>query len=259
MRDDLPKYDAPPVVETVLGVQFARLPLSAAHVGWFWKNYLTGEWTTVRTVQRLEDIFERPERSWGRPSIRLSTAQESRLQFIRADNERMVQVQDSRFIYNWRRGEGAYPSYEKLLSEFQQHFSQFQTFVEDAGLGSLDLNQWEVVYVNQLPRGDLWHDPSDWPDIFPGFSVPTKRLAFDTFSGVWSHLLDDHRGRLHIECRHSKTTEEVEVIRLQLTARGPLDGHHTAEQGFELGHQAIVLSFTDMTSAAAHKHWKRTR
>ncbi|OLB29539.1 MAG: hypothetical protein DMG41_37135 [Acidobacteria bacterium] len=36
-----PKFDAPPVVETVLSVQFSSLPgFATAHAGWFWKEYL---------------------------------------------------------------------------------------------------------------------------------------------------------------------------------------------------------------------------
>ena len=41
-----PDYEHPPVVETVIGVQFDSLPeLRNAHLGAFWKTVLdTGEW-----------------------------------------------------------------------------------------------------------------------------------------------------------------------------------------------------------------------
>ena len=63
--DDLPKFDAPPVVETALSIQFSRLPeFTTAMAGWFWKSYLTkladgAKWNKVVEVPRLEDEFEK--------------------------------------------------------------------------------------------------------------------------------------------------------------------------------------------------------
>ena len=61
------KFQFPPVVETVLGVQFAGLPgYSTAHAGWFWKEYLeklnespNRIWSKAVDAMRLEDQFER--------------------------------------------------------------------------------------------------------------------------------------------------------------------------------------------------------
>src|SRR3989304_8583091 len=158
MADPLPKFDAPPVIETVLGVQFSRLPgFSTAHAGWFWKSYLKGpeRWPKVVDAARLEDQTERfGEEVWVRPVVRLTASGAAqRTQIIRADDERMIQIQDSRFILNWRKQSHDYPSYDVLVPEFRESFASFSRFVQDAGFGSLDLNQWEVTYLNHVPKG----------------------------------------------------------------------------------------------------------
>jgi len=271
MTTPLPKFDAPPVIETVLSAQFARLErFSNAHGGWFWKNYLNKDWVDVQPAPRLEDQFELfgDEIKWGPPGggIRIVPGVEpERLQIRRSDEEGMIQVQDSRFVYNWRKQNAGYPSYEKVLTEFQDKFAAFERFVKDAELGALDLNQWEVTYVNHIDRGGLWDTFSDWTKIFPRFNVPATEDVRDfnpeDFRGEWRLIIGDNRGRLYISMNRGRAGSEkgAEVIRLQLTARGPVNIEKNLDlwAGFELGHAAIVRYFTAMTSPVAHKYWKR--
>src|SRR3982751_1568266 len=101
MSDPLPKFERPPVIEAVLGVQFERLvDFSAAHVGWFWKTRLSDEFQTAKEAPRLEDQFERfgNDRVWApmgglvfRPG-----AEADRIQIVNSRGDRMVQIQDSR-------------------------------------------------------------------------------------------------------------------------------------------------------------------
>src|SRR5579872_6141104 len=72
MADTLPKFDAPPVVETLISVQFNPLPnFTAAMTGWFWKSYLDdaglGKWTKTQEAPPLQDQFEQfgPDGGWA--------------------------------------------------------------------------------------------------------------------------------------------------------------------------------------------------
>lgn len=267
---ELPKYDSPPVIETVLGVQFSPLPkFTNAHAGWFWKKCLDETWIAVQEAPPIQDVFERfgEEKLWGpEAALRVFTEPTSnRSQIIRADNARMIQVQPTRFMYNWKKSDGVdYPSYEKLLPEFNGQFGQFGDFVSEAGYPGLDVNQWEVTYVNQIPKGDLWDEVTDWAKIIPRlsvFGVTVPGQVFDGFGGTWSQILAGNRGRLHITVRHARvgSAKGPEILSLQLTARGPVDSNNSLslQEGFDLGHKAIVLSFDEMTSTEAHKHWGR--
>ena len=60
------KFDAPPVVETALSVQFNTLAgLTAAHAGWFWKEYVekfgdgpSNDWKQATEAPRIPDLTE---------------------------------------------------------------------------------------------------------------------------------------------------------------------------------------------------------
>lgn len=257
----MPEFDAPPVVETVISVQFDRLQLTNALAGWYWKSRLGDDWPNSLEAQHINDVFERfgAERTWVAPGVKiLDKPPSTRLQLIRHDEERMVQVQDSRFIYNWKKKEGsAYPTFKILQPEFKEKFEQFVGFVADAGLGDISINQWEVVYVNRIPKGGLWESLQDWPKLIPGFGVFGAESKLDTFAGSWQVVIGENLGRIHIELKHAKTDEKKEIIHLQFTARGPVSDTMDLYKGCELGHETIVNEFANMTSELSHKHWKR--
>ena len=267
MDDHLPEFGAPPVIETAIGVQFQPLPnYTTAHAGWFWREHLNpAAWPKVTEVERLEDQFERfgDERKWGLPGLRLRLGTSpDRTQFAPDDETRLVQIQNSRLIYNWRKRTGDYPRYSKLRSEFDSRFVEFSQFARDANLGELSLNQWEITYVNHIPKGDLWHAPEDWPKILPNLSIPVSRLpgvSLDSLDTEWSLNLHGNLGRLHISLKHGRAGSPTgpEVLILQLTARGPMANTADLNTGLNLAHEFIVRSFTEMTSETAHKFWKR--
>jgi uncharacterized protein (TIGR04255 family) len=267
MPEPQPKFERPPVIETVLGVQFDRLTeFSTAHAGWFWKTGLPPEeeYVTAKDAPRLDDQMERfgEERVWSpMPGLRVRPSEPERVQIVNRRGDRMVQIQDSRFIYNWRKKDTGYPSFEVLLPEFRVKLQAYRQFAEQAGLGQLRLNQWEVTYVNHLLINDLWTSPRDWQQIVSGFFAPRTPDygEFESFSGEWHHVLGRNRGRLHVAFRHGRvSTDGPEMIVLTLTARGPVDGEYDWESGVDLGHDAIVRTFANMTSPEAHRHWGRT-
>lgn len=269
MSDSLPKFDNPPVVETVIGVQFAPLvSLSNAHVGWYWKECLDAGWTKVEQTTPLADQFETfgEERSWVRPGIRIGIRPQSepdRLQIIQDNDERMIQVQRTRFICNWRKRGSTYPSYEALRPEFDEQFDRFVSFAKSAGLGEPEPNQWEMTYVNHIEKDGLWSGPEDWAKVLPGFYAPLVGVPdqrFESFVGEWHLVIEPNRGRLHVAARHAKVAqpEGTEVLVLQLTARGPIDKERSLDAGLKLAHETIVESFAAMTSAAAHTAWRRS-
>jgi uncharacterized protein (TIGR04255 family) len=273
MTQTLPKFDAPPVIETVLCIQFVPLPgFTAAHGGCFWQRSLAPdlvEWQSAKLAERpkIEDEFEDlgSKPAFKRMAFQLRPAEGvSRTQIIRSDEERMIQVQDTRFIYNWRKRQGAYPSYTAIKPDFDVLWERFIKYLDESRFPSPQPNQWEVTYVNHIPRGELWNEVSDWAKLLPSLYIPDvscrESVAFETLGGGWQYRLANNRGRLHVSIQHGQTSEadRSEVLMLHLTARGPIGTAETetADAGFSLGHDAIVETFYRMTSDAAHIAWK---
>ena len=99
-NSDLADYDRPPVIEVVYGVMFAPLTdWKLPHTGMFW--------------QRIFDEFPRCEHAppiIGRddfidPTTGLPIP---RVWLLNDMDDSLVQLQSGRFLFNWRRREGAW-------------------------------------------------------------------------------------------------------------------------------------------------------
>jgi uncharacterized protein (TIGR04255 family) len=252
----------PPVVERVLGVQFEPLGLTSGHLGWFWKTYLTDEWTKANDAPPLNESYER----FGKfdvdlPKIRFEARSEipaNRLQIRKADGRKILQIQDTRFVLNWvRTDEGDYPRYPAIRAEFFGWFERFVEFSSAAGLQAIEVNQWEVAYVNHIDQGGLWSTPADWPNVIPGLLFRVQDFGgthFERMSGEWHCEIPEQRGRLYSAVQYQQRPSGA-ILRLNFTARGPVRERAMLQEKFDLGHEAIIRSFVDITSPAAHEVW----
>jgi uncharacterized protein (TIGR04255 family) len=267
------KFSAPPIVETALSVQFNSLVgFTAAHAGWFWKEYVEklgdgppNEWKEAAEAVKIPELSEKfgAEDVWATPSIRFTPGIVSpRIQLIRGDGERMLQVQDNRFILNWRKRASAYPSFQILLPEFRNMLSAFESFCSEAGFGTPVYNFWEVAYVDQIKKGTLWDSARNLNRIFPALTTPpvsdrhAPQSDDETISADWRFSLTNRRGRLYIQLRQSRLQpSNEEIIQLTTTARGDVSETHSWEQGLNFGHDALRETFLAITSTEAQEYW----
>ncbi len=258
-------FEKPPVIETVLGVQFGALKgLTSAHVGWFWKQYLDDKWKKIAEVAPLPDEFERFEPiPTSRVRLKLEPMSFSpRVQISWVNDGRMIQIQRTRFHYNWNRIGGEYPRYASVRDEFDVQFAKFCSFVKDANLGEVVLNQWELTYIDSIPKGPLWATPADWHNVLPGLFSPgsARHVRAASFVGEWHYDIPPRYGRLHISVQLARVGDDpTPTLLIQTTARGPIGSQGVArlEEGLEVGHRAAVSTFLDITSNAAHEAWER--
>jgi len=265
--NELPDFENPPVIETVLGVQFAPIPgLTVAHFGWYWKSFLDQSWTNVVEAPPILEQFERfgQKQTWNftLPQIKLVAENPIRLQIISDTDERVIQLQNTRYLYNWRRKDSGYPRFKTIYPEFMAKLQGFRGFLRAAGLEDILPNQWEITYINHIPKHGLWESPNDWHKVFPGLYLPPNQhelVRLESMSGEWHYEIVPQRGRLHVSGQHGKKPESgEELCILQLTSRGPIEQDEPGcglDSGLELGHRALVQAFVDLSSDAAHRHW----
>lgn len=266
---ELASFRNPPLVETVLGVQFTSVKaFTMAHVGLFWRDHLAADGWCIQGIEMpLETRVETMDSSgiWvptGTAIVPVPFPQ-GRVQIVDRTGQRMLQVQDSWLLFNWRKQEASYPSYELLVPEFLTHFAAFQDFVADNALGEVRPRQWEVTYVNHIKKGTVWNQIADWNDVFPGALDVASRFGpgeVESLNASWSILLDGARGRLRASLRHVRLSpEEAEAIDFRLTTRGPLSTAtpKDVQSALDVGHEAIVRTFAGCTSAQAHAYWGR--
>ena len=133
-------YESPPVVETVVGVQFDRLSnFTNAHLGAYWHHIGVDHWPTPVDAPPLTSQFERfhDSSNWGGGfNLHLTQDPASRMQLKNHDGSRMLQIQNGRMHHNWLGEEGGeYPRYEAVRDEFEKYL---RSFIEFASIHKLD-------------------------------------------------------------------------------------------------------------------------
>lgn len=265
--EHLPDFDDPPVVETVLSVQFESLPLvQTAHLGLLWDEY-RASFPKTGEHPALDPVIEQfPERQSGRMGLKLQTFENPpipRLSFANAQGNEMIQVQNDRFIKNWRKeGEGEqYPRYSKTIRpNFDRDFRIFLAFLEKNQLGTARINQCEVTYVNHLLAGAGWEDYGDLEKVFTFWHAPDiappgspEDLRMHTRFVVPG---DDGApvGRLHVDLQPAiRVSDNHPMYVLHLTARGQV-GDGVAF--FDIGREWIVKTFKILTTESMHNIWR---
>ena len=265
----VPKFAAPPVIETVLGVEFARLEKwGVPHFGIFW-NQIKEQFPNYSVKPPLDsqiEDFDKPKPRAG-PQLQFLSEPGFRCWFMDGENRTLIQVQSNRFTFNWRKtGEAdAYPHYdESIRPAFQRVWRQFVDFVEQQQLGEVDVVQSEVTYINHLEVGKGWDTPSDLGKVFPCWSGKTRgeflgapeNVGFDV-----TYRMPDEKGRLRISTKPAIRHEDgAEIIQLTLTARGKPAGSDSDSvlRWLDMGREWVVRGFTDFTSEQMHTLWRRS-
>jgi len=265
-RTPPPSFANPPVVETIIGVQFATLTgFRSHHYGWLWREFLgADEWIPIADEKPLPEYME----PFDSPLLKTTAAQPETSLRVRLKlrskqhPHRTLQIQADKFYLSWVRGEGALPDYGMIKPLFDEYFTRFEKFVSESLLGQLKPNLWEVMYVNIVRKGKLWSEPNDWhrvlPTFFPSGGPASDGLKFTTYDGNWHFEIEPKLGRVHVRIAKMVVNQDPEpVLFIQSIARGQIDESLTWSDGIDLGHRACIYLFCDITSTEAHEEWGR--
>lgn len=266
---NLPDFRCPPVVETVLSVQFGRISaLRTAHFGLYWseiRDRFPASEEHGELPSALERFPEQPQPAVGIQFQALEAPPTPRFWFVDAGGTELIQIQRDRFIKNWRKtGEGdKYPRYESVREGFDHDFSDFVQFISLNQLGTIRVNQCEVTYVNHIVAGEGWENYADIEKVFTVWRQPLS-----TFPGQAEDLTFRARfpiseprgefvGRLYVTLQPAmRLSDGRPMFLLDLTARGQV-GEGT--DFFDLGRKWIVHSFAALTTPSMHKIWGRRK
>jgi uncharacterized protein (TIGR04255 family) len=264
---DLPKYETPPVIEVVCGVQFEPIAnFLSVHYGDFWQR-IKRDYPTPDDKPPLDDLRETSEGTQLKAELMPDLPPQRRVFYIDPSGNFLLQVQPSRFLSNWRkRGPSdEYPSYVVAFSRFLDGWNTFLDFANGAGFSLPRTNQYELTYINHIPE-DEHPFPRGIEQYLPLFSwgsaQATKFLSAPQRAGIrLGFALPESRGRLHVTIAHGvRKDDNKSVLIIELTARGPAQPDWSdMKEWFSVAHEWIVCGFTDLTSSTAHLKWGRIK
>jgi len=263
----MPDFDDPPVVETFLSVSFRDLEKwGIPHYGLYWNN-IRSEYPKFElrppVLGQIETFGESHDEAEAVFELNLNQPP-VRIWFIHGKANRLIQLQNDRLIFNWRKvtGDEKYPKFDECIrGEFQKEWIRFREFLDSQSIPAPTVTQCEISYINQIP-GASWSTLkalvsalNEWPGSKRnGFLPIPEDLQFNTRYVIAGH------GRLHVQLQPAiRTVDGKIIIQLTLTARGEPRSSDTEGlmQWFDIGREWIVRGFTEFTSEEMHKSWRR--
>jgi uncharacterized protein (TIGR04255 family) len=114
----------------------------------------------------------------------------SRYFFQEEKNSRLIQFQDGKLLYNWRKNHeetSEYPKFQNVFSGFSNSWDKLQKACKELNI-KYSSNQYELVYIDHIPIEEKWNleqyfticsnSPfsDDLDNLILGFSSPINEL-----------------------------------------------------------------------------------
>jgi uncharacterized protein (TIGR04255 family) len=259
-EDPLPSYKCPPVDEVVCGFRFEPFrELKVSHIGLLWEKFRNEYPKSQHAVPIATDNSLPVDEATGIPL--------PRIWFIsKADNE-LIQFQSDRFYYNWRHRGDDYPRYPSVIKNFKKAKGHLDAFVKELQLGTIKPLEYELTYINHIPRGDGWEKIDDLPKVIGDFTWQKEKHRFlpNPTNIAWQVRFELPENKGWLNAKLSQATRKVDSVPsliLELSANG--FGEEKTEKAmqdwFDLAHEWIVRGFTELTAREIQERiWKREK
>ena len=256
--ESLPSYKNPPVNEVVCGMRFhAPNNLHIPYIGFLWDKF-RADYPIIQHASPIATSSAKGEilvdNATGIPL--------PRVWFINKSDDQLVQFQIDRFYFNWRRRENDYPRYEHVIKNLENVHNNIVNFFGEFKLGDFKPIEYELSYINHIPKGQGWDTIDEIPRIFSDFVWKKKKGRFlpNPKKVAWhaEFKLPDNNGYLIVNLKQATRTEDkMPLLVLDLNTRGIGEKYskEAVREWFDLAREWIVRGFTDLTTPEIQKIW----
>jgi len=252
-----PDFENPPVVETVLGVQFAPVPgLTPLHFGLFWHAMRT-EFPTSEIKEPLLDLA-----SLGAPI----TTFPIRAWFHDAAKVYLVQLQNDRLILNWRKKDSedgvVYPHYDVIRPRFHAILERLSAFLVQEGLAPLTAMLCEVTYIDHISDSDIKDVAERGGELFKYWSGgPTDYLREGTTTSfsvavTMPNQIDSVTLQMQ-PVRDLASAALIQQLRFSALCRPVSNTTADILDALDRAHDLEVRAFLEFTSEQLQERWGR--
>jgi hypothetical protein len=153
-----------------------------------------------------------------------------------------------------------------MLQTFESGYQKLESVLARERLGSIEPNQCEVTYINQIPLPERQSPFEAFERLFGSF---TKALVLDDLREpedsrfLLRYVIRDEggvpAGRLIVSAEPAWKSDGTNIVQFALVARGKPHSIDLAgvSSFLQIGRRHIVRAFAELTSDEMHKIWDR--
>jgi len=180
--------------------------------------------------------------------------------FLDRSQTQLIQMQQGRFLRNWRRvnGDETYPRFSGLIKGFREEWDGFLKFTQEESLGQVKVSLCELTYIDHIeppPSADLGSVFPLLSSREPGFLPSPEVLTWAT-----RYSLPNGRGRLQVKMNPALRARDLKMVfSMDFTVRGVPVGPEPDQvfAWFDLAHEWVNRAFDELTGTHMHDQWGR--
>jgi uncharacterized protein (TIGR04255 family) len=260
-------FKRPPVTEVVLAIQFEQKVIDLEVLAEFTARVKAD--FPGRAQRAPLPPMEEIDRQGSGPQFSLelvSDFQMPRTWFTSADEQKILQLQDDRFVFNWQRPNPTgtdYPRYLQLREAFRERLAQLVESVHAADKEMPGTNFCEVTYVNQVPLG-TGQGELRLTDVLAAVQAPEYSFLpepDDQQYGARFPIAPEGdggpRGAMFVNAAPASRPDGTPMYVMNLTSRLVPGGNDPDSAWFalDLGREWIVRGFVELTTKEMHERW----
>ncbi|MBD2394601.1 TIGR04255 family protein [Cyanobacterium aponinum FACHB-4101] len=239
-------FDKSPLAEVIFGVEFNAESFSTIHFGLYW--------------QEIKEKFtqyplDRPPIGNNQlisllPSLR-------RVWFESEDKKELIQLQENRFYYNWRKQNQEYPHFEQIYPLFFAEWERFTHWWFKTEEKELQPIRYQMSYVNQIEADLGWHGVEDSTNIFSFLESNWSSFTLkpNVFNSNLEFILPEEKGVISVTVNQGiKPPNNTQVLTLNLTTISQ-NTDTEINTWFKLAHQSTVEVFLSLISQETKNLW----
>lgn len=259
------RFRQPPINEMALGMQFASfLPLRTLDYADAWTAFGRDAYPNYVEVPALDPISLPDASNQIVFQIPLGGQQPMRFWFLSETQERLIQLQANRLLFNWRRlnnADAVYPSYKTLIDTYFNIYETFARFTAERNF-QIQPQIADLTYINHIP---LPNGFDAMGEVLRGSFNLDKRTGLPASLAsvhLWQYLLEDIKATITINA-NPMITPEGAILRLELYISGIFGEAHFSggidefRKRYDIFHERMNELFVAITTEEAQKIWGR--
>ncbi len=248
----LVKFQNPPLIEVVMGIQFESEIFSEKKIFEIYSKLFEDDFPTLEMQSLLPTNIEKEEPEQQSQQVLAFSNGSNRKFFISANGQKLLQIQGNRLVFNWRTVEGGedYPDYENVFVHFYKIVKQI-----DGVIPIFDsINQYEITYVDHARVSDFETSYFSISSMFNQFNLEHNLRTVGCDYSVWKVEIG---GNLHVKYQSAfRTASREKVIVVESTCRGYIQGSLDFKGWFDAAHKILIEEFVNSLTEEAKKIWK---
>ena len=250
-------FKNPPIIELICGVQYDIANYNFILESDFYSQ-VKQSYPIIEVNQPLGPVFDKFSKVLDsdyepRPPFF------KRYFFIDETRSKLIQLQEGRYLFNWRKLEGQetiYPTFRNVYNEFYANWSLLEKVFQSHKI-EYSINQLELTYIDHIPVEEFNPEIAKIDDIFVFFNNTGQLNNINSLNIGFSIPINDLFGHINIKLNTAiRKKDQKGVIVLDSTLRGMMGNKiNSIDEWFSKAHDLTINLFVELLTDNAKQKW----